>query len=380
MAYSDMSSVAFTYIGRLQYRGRLLKQIATLKKSGINSILFHGRVRKDDVTANELDFPVVSFPVSHEKFKTLTFASQMLFCARAARGILRSGARTVVCMGLESLMSGVLARRRDPSLRLIFDSNELAIEFAEGRLKKAIWRAVQNRALPFCHTVIQAEQNRLCYFRDTYGVPDEKLLLLENLPYYTEDFEPRLPGDTIRVIYLGSFHPERYGPELVAIFATLPSSMHLDLVGFGRRTHVEALKEQVRQCGEARIRVLPPVPHEEIYALLKDYHVGLAFYRNTNLNNYYCAPNKIYDYIACGIPVISNDYPGLVRVLRENRIGVCIDTVNAATLREAIETIVTDRYALNITDEVRRRYSWKHQEARYLSLFQSKRSGDSEPA
>ena len=84
------------------------------------------------------------------------------------------------------------------------------------------------------------------------------------------------------------------------------------------------------------------------------------------LNNYYCAPNKVYDYLMNGMPVISNNYPGLVSVLEKNSVGACVEEVTLPAVKKAITQIVEEKRWQNITDELRRRYSWEEQEKSYL--------------
>ena len=123
------------------------------------------------------------------------------------------------------------------------------------------------------------------------------------------------------------------------------------------------------------MRILPPVAYEAIASLLRNYDVGIALYKNTNLNNYYCAPNKVYDYLMSGMPVIANDYPGLRKVIEHWRLGACVEDITPALFRQAVERIVLEKRWHNITDEIRRKYSWERQEEILLELFAASHPG-----
>ena len=77
-------------------------------------------------------------------------------------------------------------------------------------------------------------------------------------------------------------------------------------------------REALRNC-----HFLPPIPKPQLAQILsQSVHVGLmvlddvpAFYRGTS-------PNKFFDYLACGLPVVNN-YPGwLAELIREHQLGI----------------------------------------------------------
>ena len=370
MSYLPAKHVTFAYVGRLQSRGRLLKQVATLQKAGVTCDVVLGNTIAQQPNPDEFGFPIKSFPVNENSGKLLSFFNQMKFCWKAARVIASGPADTVVCVALDALMAGVMAKRIRPQLRLVFDNNELHIESFDSLLKRMVWRPIHNYAVRRCDVILHAESNRLDYFKLNYpgqGKPQE---VIENFPFLVAN--PPLkkgPTDEVRVIYLGGFGDGRYTFEIIDAFTRQPEHVRLDIVGFGNSDDVAKIQARIDKLKSGRIRILPPVPYLQIGEFLKDYHIGLAFYKNINLNNFYCAPNKVYDYLMQGMPVITNDYPGLIAVIARNRVGVCIDTVDNISIDAAIHKIIADRMWENITAELRGRYCWEKQETKYLAMF-----------
>jgi hypothetical protein len=362
--------VTFAYVGRLQSRGRLLKQLATLQEAGVTCDVVLGNTDSNEPAQGDYPFPVVALPINQESGRLTSFFNQMRFAREAAKVIAAGPADTVVCVSIEAVMAGVLAKRRRPQLRLVFDNNELQIESFESRMKRAIWRPIHNYAVRRCDVIIHAESNRMAYFKEHYPGKDKPQLVIENFPFLVaERAEGMVVGDQIRVIYLGGFGAGRYTFEIIDAFASLKSGICLDIVGFGSSAFVTEVEKRIDRVGGGRIRVLPPVPYLQVGKLLRDYHIGLAFYRNTDLNNFYCAPNKVYDYLMNGMPVISNAYPGLIQVLEAHEVGVCLEEVDAPSLDAAIDKIVKQRLWENITPAIRERYSWEGQRAKYLAVF-----------
>lgn len=370
MPPSHAKHVTFAYVGSLQSRGRLLKQIATLQKSGVTCDVVLGNTNDQLPNPNDFNFPIQTIAVDQNSGRLSSFLNQMRYARNASRLIAAGAADTVVCVSLESLMAGVLAKRIRPGLRLVFDNNELQIESFESRIKRAVWRPIHNHAIRHCDVILHAEPNRLEYFMKTYPGRDKPQVVVENFPFFIgNEARNSIPGDNVRVIYLGGFGTGRYTFEIIEAFANQPDNIKLDIVGFGTKDYLAQVEARITELGNPGIRVLPPVPYLQIGTFLKDYHIGLAFYKNTDLNNYYCAPNKVYDYLMNGMPVISNAYPGLIQVIAANQVGVCLETVDTATIGAAIHAIIENRMWENITPDLQRRYCWEEQEPRYLAVF-----------
>jgi glycosyltransferase involved in cell wall biosynthesis len=362
--------VTFVFVGALQTRGRLLKQIATLQEAGVTCDVIIGNTDSREPDPITYEFPITSIRVDQNSGKASSFLNQMRFCKSAARLIASSGADTVVCLALESLMAGVWAKKRRPALRLVFDNNELHIESFGLGFKSLIWSPIHNHAVRRCDVIFHAEVNRMAHFKKHYPGSKKPQQVIENFPSFREELPDRAPPeDDVRIIYLGGFGEGRFTFEIIDAFASLSPSVQLDIVGSGRPEFVAKVSKHLESLGVKHVRILPEVPYAQIPKLLESYHIGVALYRNDNLNNYYCAPNKVYDYLMNGMPVITNRYPGLVSVIEENRVGSCIDEVKVKELGKAVELICKERLWENITPEFRRRYCWERQVPGYLEVF-----------
>lgn len=370
MMITPAKKVTFAYVGPLQSRGRLLKQIATLQSVGVACEVVLGNTLRDELVSSNFPFPVTALPVDQNSGRLASFRNQLRFCRAAAKIIAAGSADTVVCVALEALMAGVWAKHIRPSLRLVFDNNELHMECYGRGLKALIWKPIHNYGVASSDVILHAERNRMEHFKKHYPGRDKPQVVIENFPFMGGDPPARsAPSEEVRVVYLGGFGDDRFTEEIIVSFAKLPPTMKLDIIGFGRPEYLTRLRKVTHDLGVTHVRLLPPVPYSEIPAVLANYHIGVALYRNTDLNNYYCAPNKVYDYLMNGMPVITNRYPGLVSVIDPNRVGVCMEAVNEASLGQAIDLIVGGRMWENITQELRQRYSWESQVKQYLEVF-----------
>jgi glycosyltransferase involved in cell wall biosynthesis len=367
----------FVFVGTLDYRGRLLKEIKTLQNAGFECRLVLGNIGEREVDGSRYDFEIKEYRVPCFRGKIRYFFEQLRFAWRAGRKIATSDAEVVFCLALDGVLAGVVARWLRPSLRLIFDSNELHLESFNSRIKRAVWRPLQALAVKSCDAIVHAESNRMAYFKEVHGGRSIPQMVIENFPHYQAGFA-RVANDSgpLKVIYLGALGDDRYTHELIDAGRSMADLIELDFVGFATPEVMADLERRYGPAPAPNIRILPPVAYDEIPSLLKNYHIGIALYKNTNLNNYYCAPNKVYDYLMSGMAVIANDYPGLRKVLEDRRLGACLTEVTPASFENAVNRILREKRWQNITDDVRRSYSWEQQEQKLLALFREKASDE----
>lgn len=372
---TEKAKVACVLWGTLQFRGRLLKQIAALQEAGLPCHLYYGDRGEVPLRKEEFDFPIEVIPTSWKGHPLLLFLRQLRFCITAGRMIAKTDATHVLCFSLQTALAGVLAKRRRPGIKVIFDSNELHIEAFIHPMKKRLWNLVQKYCTPRCDVIMHAEGNRLEYFKEHHDkAPGQRThFLLENFPYFIpkETLRPKPERPPVRVLYVGVMGPDRFTRELVDIFSRMAPKYSLDLVGPLHPPFRDEIEAMIAANEAGNVRLLPAIPHNGMSELIQDYHVGIALYRNDNLCNYYCAPNKVYDYLMNGVPVVANDYPGLRKVLEDGKVGACVAEVDFESFRTALERIAEEDRWDNITEEVRRRYSWEAQNPGYLELFRS---------
>ncbi len=364
--------ITYTVFGNLAFRGRLLRQVATLQAAGFDCRVVFGDRGDQPFQPENFNFPVEVIPTPFKGSTTALFLRQLRFGYLASQRIARSDATHVVSLSLESLLAGALAKRKRPDLKLIFDSNELHIESYINPVKKRLWAPIQSFCIPYCDAIMHAEGNRLEYFKQHHDPTDRTHFLLENFPSFVpqEKLAPQPARPPVRVLYVGVLGLDRYTLELVDIFRGLAPEYTLDLVGPAFPEFRQELDKELERNPAPNITVKPAIPPAGMSHLIRNYHVGIALYKNNCLGNYYCAPNKVYDYLMNGVPVVANDYPGLRKVLEDGRLGACIQEVDRENFRTALGRIAGERRWDNITEEVRHRYSWEAQAPGFLALFE----------
>ncbi len=82
------------------------------------------------------------------------------------------------------------------------------------------------------------------------------------------------------------------------------------------------------------------VPLQEMVKVISSADLGLAYIVNGSINDSYCLPNKFFEYIYSGIPVISSKSPDMVYYLKKYSIGLSINKLSYEELLPAIEEVL----------------------------------------
>ena len=60
---------------------------------------------------------------------------------------------------------------------------------------------------------------------------------------------------------------------------------------------------------QSKVRFIDPVPPEKLLSVTASADLGLTFLEDCCLNHRYALPNKLFEYLAAGVPVIASDLP-----------------------------------------------------------------------
>ncbi|MGW3612310.1 glycosyltransferase family 4 protein [Micromonospora sp. NPDC005163] len=146
------------------------------------------------------------------------------------------------------------------------------------------------------------------------GAAPEKIAFIPNAAD-PEDFVPSADRDELRrrygftrrtAIYAGAHGPAN-GLDLLLDAAKAVPDLDVVLVGSG----VEKPRLQVAAHGIRNVRFLDPVPKTEIPDILHAADIGLHVLADVELFRVGVSPNKVFDYMAAGLPIVTNS-PGTV--------------------------------------------------------------------
>ncbi len=118
----------------------------------------------------------------------------------------------------------------------------------------------------------------------------------------------------------------------------------LVLVGDGQRK--SALQARAERENLDNVIFLDPLPKQELAALMQSADMGMQILANVPAFYYGTSPNKFFDYLAAGLPVLCN-YPGwLAELIEECDCGFAVEPDNAGAFADALERAADHREEL----------------------------------
>lgn len=214
---------------------------------------------------------------------------------------------------------------RRAGARLVYDAHELLkpLPVQERSIRERLFALFEGMGAKSADLVVCANESRAAIFQEYLGLP-RKPLVVRNIP--DESQEPPLPQverDLGSVLYQGDMGLGRGLGALIEALGHLEPTASLTMAGGGPA--LDKLRAMAAAAGlEGRVRFLGRVPRSDLPGLMASSGVGILSYPAQDLNNVYCAPNKVFEYARAELPMVAigSDHlramvegPGLGRAL-----------------------------------------------------------------
>jgi glycosyltransferase involved in cell wall biosynthesis len=234
------------------------------------------------------------------------------------------------------------------NIPVLYDSHELFTEVPElesNPFAKKVWTLLEKWTVPGLKYALTVNESIAQILRKKYGVP---FRVLRNVPerYRPEKTKTRselgLPEDKKIIILQGSGINVRRGAE-EAVMAMKYLDMPAVLLIAGGGDVIPLLKSMTEEENlSERVIFRGKMPYAELMAHTAVCDLGLTLDKGDNLNYLYSLPNKIFDYIQAGSPVLASDLPEIRRILEEYRVGEIIEKVEPVLLAQKIKSCLSD--------------------------------------
>ena len=260
-------------------------------------------------------------------------------------------------------------------------ARELYVETSGMRgIQRYIWRFIEKRLSGRVDTVIAACDERARIMKEEYGAKKLPEVVI-NCPSFQKEPDSGKLDDFIKsrgvggkkiALYQGGMMQARCLEELVRSAKYISDDTVIVFMGYGptRETLVSLTKTE---GVDHKVFFHEAVPSRDLLSYTVSADLGIVIYKNTCRNNYYCAPNKLYEYIMAGIPVVGSDFPGISPVVNRYGIGRLFDPEDARSIASAINEVLGDdkgyRRMQKNTERAREVYNWEVQKKTLLKLY-----------
>lgn len=180
-------------------------------------------------------------------------------------------------------------------------------------------------------------------------------------------------GHVSEISYVGGIEEIRGIKQLIRAMALVKKNVRLNLVGKFTR---QELSEEVRSYpGWSKVNELGFLNRKEVAECLSRSMAGVVTFLPAP-NHINSQPNKMFEYMSAGLPVIASDFPLWQEIIVGNKCGVCVDPNNPAAVAEAIDALAADPEHARAMGErgrlaVQTKYNWTAEEKKLLFLYES---------
>lgn len=218
--------------------------------------------------------------------------------------------------------------------------------------------------------VIEESANRI----KKLGVPEQSIAIVRNTPFAdtTLQLRPRPSSDRPLVIaYLGIVERHRGVHDLVrAVAECSRRELHVNLLVIGDGVGLRDLEELARQLGVLGhgVELLGRIENKRALEIVANADVGAIPHVPSDVWDT-TIPNKLFDYMSLGLPILTSNVRPVERIVLEEECGVCYRSSDILDLVAAIERLrspeVRNRMAAAGIEAVKLRYNW-HLDAQRL--------------
>lgn len=186
-----------------------------------------------------------------------------------------------------------------------------------------------------------------------------------------------LGPDVHIALYQGNIQPDRGLEKLVFASAFLEPNVVIVIMGKGMGSTQTQLEALIASEGVAdRIKIIPPVPYEELLDWTASADIGLLVHSpDYSLNVRTMLPNKVFEYLMAGLPVLSSPLGAVVDVIRTYDVGQVMTSLAPEDIGTAINAMLADqemleRLSRNALQASREELNWDKEMLLLLALYQ----------
>lgn len=341
---------------------RVQKECNTLHKIGYEVLLL-GRKSNRNFLLNQLPYKTIRF---HNLFKRgplmyLMFNLQLFFYLFFQR------ADILWANDLDTLLPNYIIARFK-KIKLVYDSHEYFTESVYKKSSRKVWGKLESYVFPRLKNVITVNDSIKKVYEEKFGIP---VSVIRNVPVQRPKKESDknivlLRDKKILIIQGMGLNENRGAEEAVEMMQFLPEDFILYFIGSG--TILNKLKQMVADLKlESKVIFVDALPYEQMMEYTKQSFLGLIFEKIDVSNEHrFSLPNKFFDYLHAGIPVLSSKAPEIKKIIEKYDVGDFICSFDPKEIAEKIISILKEektyqRWKMN-TVKASAELNWENEE------------------
>ena len=305
------------------------------------------------------------------------------FTWKALGYIRKNKPRVVHCHDLETLPMGILAKMFF-RCKIVYDSHELWTGYNNPAYIRFFYKTIERAILPYCSAVIFTTDGHADHAARLYKIPpptiiwnapnpitgNKKLDILDLLDPLEK--ERIVKGKYKKIIHVGFMHVNRGVDKLFEAMEFVPNAVLILLAPDSPSNKTYHKKAEAFSWGD-RIFFAPSVPSNEVLPCLSSCDGGVIPLQNLNLHLYLNGPNKFFESLMAGLPVVVSDFPVMARFVRKYDIGEIVDEKSPQSIADGVNRLLQDKDRYNQIKanikEFQKDFAWDRQAETLKKLY-----------
>ena len=345
-----------------------------LTKSGYDVILV-GRKLRNSLALDER-------PYKTHRFKLITEKGSLFYAAYNSRlfwYLLFHNADLLVSNDLDTLLPNYLSSKLK-GIPIAYDSHEYFCgvpELEHRPFPRAVWQTIERSIFPKLKYVYTVNDSIADLYKKEYHV-DVKVV--RNIPSYQPEItlksrnELGLPENVPLIIYQGAgINVHRGAEEAVQAMEYVNNAVLLIL---GSGDVIEQLKEMAQKEElKDKIIFIPKLPFNQLKHFTMHASIGLTLDKDNSLNYRYSLPNKLFDYIHAGVPVLASPLIEVKKIIEKYNVGTLIEYHDPKHIANKINSMLSDKTQLETWKQnalkAAKELNWEEEEKELTKIYNS---------
>jgi glycosyltransferase involved in cell wall biosynthesis len=237
------------------------------------------------------------------------------------------------------------ARRLGHQIKIVYDAHEYVPGLPIDDRRRNAYATLESQYISDADAVVTVSPGLARLIERDHGRAAEVILNAPDLDTAVTVESARLatgiPNAARMLIYVGGIAPHRGAEGLVDVVARLPSDIHLVFVSATTTGYIEELVKRSKRLGVGhRVHLAPYVAPEAVVSYMETADVSLIPLSRAVPNYEVALPNKLFQSIHAGVPVVVSDNPDMKRFVESTGIGEVFDAAAEGGMERAIEKVL----------------------------------------
>lgn len=235
---------------------------------------------------------------------------------------------------------------RQSGSKILWDAHEYSPRQYEYLLK---WRFffqdyvcyVCRHYIPQVDRIITVTDRIAREYFNNYGKPAD---VITNACDYNDILPSRVDSKKIKLIHHGGASPGRKIESMIKMMDYLDDRFHFDLMLLPMKNKMKYYnKLKTISANNPRIRILPPVPMQQLVKITSEWDIGVYLLHPNGFNNRNALPNKFFEFIHARLAVAVGPSPEMAKLVKKYDIGIVSDDFSPQSMAKELNTLTKEK-------------------------------------